>query len=105
MDASETKKRGRPGTDTCPGAWLKHLRAWCEQPGASALTRVETVPWGRYETMLDLNKGKVLRWYRQAAGNGRGEPQQLTRTDYLRLCPLLAAWHEYEPPTVEWQIL
>lgn len=94
----EPKKRG-PRADVCPSEWLAHLRAWCDVSGTHGLTRYHTVPWGRYETLLGMSTGKVGRWYKQQAGGGGRGAQQLTRTDYLELCPLLVGWHDYQPPT------
>lgn len=104
MENSEIKKRG-PKTDPCPAAWLDHLRAWCAEPGPAKLTRFDLVPWGKYEQLLDVRRNKVNLWLNQVAAGGNRGPVLLTRSDYLRLCPLLAGWHQYEPPTSEWQVL
>jgi len=99
-----TARRGRQAVDPCPPAWLDHLRTWCDQTGAGELTRYDTVPWGDYERLQKLPAYRVRKWYLGQPSGGRGNgPQQLTRTDYLHLCPLLVGWHGYEPPCADWK--
>jgi hypothetical protein len=69
------------------------------------LARFDTIPWPTYEKLLQLRAGLLRYWYeRKPLTKGRA-PARITKSDYERLCPLLAGWHGYEPPTSEWQFL
>jgi hypothetical protein len=113
-------KLPRPAlTPTCPPEWLEHLRSWCDVEldsrgqrwlaGKTPLepdrlfTRYETVPWTAYEKMLGLAAYRVSNWYRRKMNVDGVRPLVMSRAEYLALCPLLAGWHGYEPPTTEWQ--
>jgi hypothetical protein len=93
-----------PG-DVCPADWLAHLRAWCQEPGPAPLLRFDTVPWPKYETLLELRPGLLRYWYEEKPLVKGRSAARLTKSDYLRLCPLLSGWHAYAPPTAEYQIL
>ncbi|MDO7885363.1 hypothetical protein [Hymenobacter cheonanensis] len=87
--------------------WLAHLRKWGERL-AKHKHPAHGTNWQRLnisalETAAVATPGCLTRWWnRTLRGAGQNEAR-ISREDYLKLCPWLAAWYGYEPPTREWK--
>ena len=89
--------------------WLVHLRRWGEAPARRRHPAYganwQRVNVGALEAAAGARPGDLARWWNGTLRGAGQNPTRVSREDYLKLCPWLAAWYGYEPPTSEWQFL
>jgi hypothetical protein len=89
--------------------WLDHFRAWGESlvdPEKPELgINWQRINIGEVERQAHVTPGCLTRWWNRVLRGAGQTEARITRPDYFKLCPWLATWYKYDPPTVKWQIL
>lgn len=102
------KTKSVPGRDPERDAWLAHLRAWGEAPAKAEKnhgTNWQRLHIGELERASGATPGCLTRWWNRKPFGAGQTAARISREDYFKLCPWLAAWYNYHPPTSEWQFL